>query len=228
MDRYIGLDAHSSSCTVAVVGPSGRRLQSKVLETNARVLIDFLKSVPRSRHLCLEEGTHSAWLYEELAPHAEEIVVVGVGRRRGSKSDSIDALRLAESLRVGSIERRVYKGLGEWGVLRELSRAYRMVVRDSVRVQWKDQESVSFARDCHRRSESLPRVGSQGVEEESSGDHALPDRDSLRGARCDPRAATAGRDRDALRVAPAWDFPDPGERAPGWGRFGSPSSCRWW
>ena len=35
MDRYIGLDAHASSCTVAVVGPSGRRLQSQVLETNA-------------------------------------------------------------------------------------------------------------------------------------------------------------------------------------------------
>ncbi len=58
MDRYIGLDAHSSSSTVAVVGPSGRRLQSKVLETNAGVLIDFLKSVPHPRHLCLEEGTH--------------------------------------------------------------------------------------------------------------------------------------------------------------------------
>ena len=36
MDRYIGLDAHSASCTVAVVGPSGRRLQSQVLETNGK------------------------------------------------------------------------------------------------------------------------------------------------------------------------------------------------
>lgn len=59
MDRCIGLDAHSSSCTVAVVGPSGRRLQSQVLETNAKVLIDFLKTIPGTLHLCLEEGTHS-------------------------------------------------------------------------------------------------------------------------------------------------------------------------
>jgi hypothetical protein len=64
---------------LGVVGPSGRRLQSKVLETNARVLIDFLRSVPRPRHLCLEEGTHSAWLYEELAPHVDEIVVARPG-----------------------------------------------------------------------------------------------------------------------------------------------------
>jgi hypothetical protein len=39
MDRYIGLDAHTSSCTVAVIGPSGRRLTSHVVETNARALV---------------------------------------------------------------------------------------------------------------------------------------------------------------------------------------------
>ena len=40
MDRYIGLDAHASSCTLAVVGPSGKRLGSHVVETNARALIE--------------------------------------------------------------------------------------------------------------------------------------------------------------------------------------------
>ena len=34
MDRYIGLDVHSSSCTLAVVGPSGKRLGTHVVETN--------------------------------------------------------------------------------------------------------------------------------------------------------------------------------------------------
>jgi len=36
MDRYIGLDAHTSSCTVATIGQSGKRLQSHVVETNAK------------------------------------------------------------------------------------------------------------------------------------------------------------------------------------------------
>ena len=31
MDRYIGLDAHASSCTVAVIDPIGKRLQSRSL-----------------------------------------------------------------------------------------------------------------------------------------------------------------------------------------------------
>lgn len=79
MDRYIGLYAHSSSCTVAVIGPSGKRLQTQVLETNAKVLIDFIRAIPGTRHLCLGEGTHSNWLYEVLSPHAEEIVVAGQG-----------------------------------------------------------------------------------------------------------------------------------------------------
>jgi len=58
--------------------PSGKRLQTQVLETNAKVLIDFIRAIPGTRHLCLEEGTHSNWLYEVLSPHVQEIVVAGV------------------------------------------------------------------------------------------------------------------------------------------------------
>lgn len=135
MDRYIGLDAHASSCTIAVIGPSGRRLQSQVLETNARVLINFIKTIPKPRHLCLEEGTHAGWLHEVLASHVQEIVVAGIRRSRGPKDDKRDAFGLAEELRIGAIKTRVHKGVGEFGQLRELSRGYSMVVSDSVRVQ---------------------------------------------------------------------------------------------
>ena len=64
MERYIGLDAHASSCSLPVVGPSGKRLGSRVMETNARALIEVLHQMPRNRHVCLEEGTLSEWLYE--------------------------------------------------------------------------------------------------------------------------------------------------------------------
>ena len=60
MDRYIGLDAHASSCTVDTVGPSGRRLDSQVVETNAGALIRVLRGIAGTRHLCLEEGTHAS------------------------------------------------------------------------------------------------------------------------------------------------------------------------
>ena len=63
MDRYIGLDAHASSCTLGVVGPSGKRLGSHVVETNARALIEVLRGIPKRRHLCLDEGTLSGGGY---------------------------------------------------------------------------------------------------------------------------------------------------------------------
>ena len=83
MDRYLGLDAHASSCTLAVIGPSGKRLGSHVVETNAASLIEVLKTIPRPRHLCLEEGTLAGWLYEVLLPHVDEIVVAAVRESRG-------------------------------------------------------------------------------------------------------------------------------------------------
>ena len=135
MDRYIGLDAHASSSTVAVVGPSGRRLQSQVVETNAGALIRVLRGIPGARHLCLEEGTHASWLHEVLSPHVEEILVAGVRESRGPKSDKLDAFGLAEQLRIGAVKRKVYKKWGEFGALRHRAKAYTLLVSDSVRVQ---------------------------------------------------------------------------------------------
>ena len=68
MDRYIGLGAHASSCTLGVLGPGRKRLGSHVVETNAKALIEVLRSIPGPRHLCLEEGALASWLYEVLSP----------------------------------------------------------------------------------------------------------------------------------------------------------------
>ena len=135
MERYIGLDAHASSCTLGVVGPSGKRLGSHVVETNARALIEVLRGIPRNRHVCVEEGTLSGWLYEVLEPHVEELVVAGVRESRGPKSDKRDAFALAEQLRIGSLETVVYKDRGRFRRLGQLARAHGFVVRDAARVK---------------------------------------------------------------------------------------------
>jgi hypothetical protein len=69
----------------------------------------LIRAIPGTRHLCLEEGTHSNWLYEVLSPHVQEMVVAGVRQDRRPKSDKIDAFGLAEKLRIGAMEGRVYK-----------------------------------------------------------------------------------------------------------------------
>jgi hypothetical protein len=141
MERYIGLDAHASSCTLAVVGPSGKRLGSHVVETNARALIEVLRGIPRNRHVCVEEGTLSGWLWEVPEPHVEELVVAGVRESRGPKSEGTtrsvgrDAFALAEQLRIGSLETVVYKDRGRFRRLGQLAPARGFMVRDTARVK---------------------------------------------------------------------------------------------
>ena len=57
MQRFIGLDAHGQSCTLCVMGPSGRRLGHHVVETNGKALVQQLRSIAGERHVCMEEGT---------------------------------------------------------------------------------------------------------------------------------------------------------------------------
>lgn len=135
MDRYIGLDVHAASTTVAVVGPSGKRVKEQVVETNGKALIEALKLIPGQRHVCLEEGTQAEWLHEILKPHAEEIVVAKVESSRGPKSDRRDAFALAELLRTDGVKTRVFKDAGAFGALREACRVHAMVTSDVVRTK---------------------------------------------------------------------------------------------
>jgi hypothetical protein len=53
MDRYIGLDAHAVSCTLAVIGPFGKPLKSMVVETNGQALVEAIRGISGRRHVCL-------------------------------------------------------------------------------------------------------------------------------------------------------------------------------
>ena len=91
MQRYLGLDVHAASSTLVVLSQSGKRLGQSVIETNGRALVEAIRAIPGRKQLCFEEGTQSAWLYEILSPHVEEVVVAGVTQKRRQKSDEIGA-----------------------------------------------------------------------------------------------------------------------------------------
>jgi transposase len=135
MDRYIGFDAHTESCTLAVMGPSGKRLKEQVLETNGKLLIEAIQSIAGTRHLCLEEGTHSEWLYELLEPHVDQLVVVQPQKRQGYKNDAIDAWELANRIRTSNFGRRVFKAPRRVCGLRQAVRAHRVTTQDMVRAK---------------------------------------------------------------------------------------------
>lgn len=135
MTRYIGLDVHCASSTATVVNQAGRRLRSEVLETSGQALVQFVKSQPGPIEICLEEGTQSGWLVEVLSPHVANVVVTTVSKRRGCKSDADDALELARRLASGDIRHPVYKSVGQYAELRQLVKAHRFIVQDTVRMK---------------------------------------------------------------------------------------------
>ncbi len=120
---------------MAVIGSSGRRLRSMVLETNAKVLVESVRSLGGICRLCMEEGLHCEWLYEVLEPHVEELVVIQPQPRQGTKNDAIDAWHLAEQLRTRSWTRRVIKSPSRFSILREAVRAYDVATRETTRAK---------------------------------------------------------------------------------------------
>jgi transposase len=135
MHRYIGIDVHSESCTFAIMGPTGKRLRESTLETNGKVLVDFVRSIAGDKHICIEEGTHAEWVYELLEPLVKEIVVTIPEASRGNKNDSSDAWRRADELRRGSITRAVFKAPDRFTALRAAVKTYGVTQRDMVRTK---------------------------------------------------------------------------------------------
>jgi transposase len=136
MDRYIGIDVHATSCTIVVVGPTGRKLSQKVVQTTGPALLEYIKSIPKPRHVCLEEGNQSAWLYHLLSPYVDELVVAGrTQKRKGQKDDARDALTCAQQLRTGVIEKIVFKAPDRYSLLRQLAFSYDRLVSDTVRTR---------------------------------------------------------------------------------------------
>jgi len=98
--KYIGLDVHRDTISVAVVDQGGRLVMQSVIPTQAPAILDCVDGIQGSLHVTLEEGTHSAWLYDLLVQRVKKLVVCNPRKnallKSGSKSDAIDARKLAE------------------------------------------------------------------------------------------------------------------------------------
>ncbi len=135
--KYIGLDVHLATISIVVLDAAGKIAMNVVIETKASTLVDFLRGLSGTLHLTFEEGTYSTWLYDLLSPHVSRVVVCDPRRnallKSGNKNDRVDAYRLAELLRLGSLT-SVYHGSSSLRTLKELARSYQSLVQDTTRV----------------------------------------------------------------------------------------------
>ena len=59
-----------------MIGPTGKRLSSQVIETNGRSLLTVVRAVPGTRHLIFEKGNLATCKFAELAELARAYRVV--------------------------------------------------------------------------------------------------------------------------------------------------------
>jgi len=136
-EKYIGLDVHQATISVAVMDSTGKLVMESILETKATTILEFFAGLRGTLSVTFEEGTWAAWLYDLLKPRVAKPVVCNPRKiallKDGNKSDRIDARKLAESLRTNQLK-PVYHGENGMRMLRELSRSYLTIVKDLSRV----------------------------------------------------------------------------------------------
>ena len=135
--KYIGMDVHQATISVAVMDAAGKLVMESIIETKASTILEFLQGLRGSLVVTFEEGTCAAWLYALLKQHVTKLVVCDPRQnallKTGNKNDRIDARKLAELLRAGLLC-PVYHGESGIAVLKELSRSYLTVSKDLTRV----------------------------------------------------------------------------------------------
>src|SRR2546427_3865496 len=135
-DKYIGLDVHQATISVAVLDSAGKLLMESVIETKAATILQFIQGLRGNLYVTFEEGTWAAWLYDLLQPYVTKVVVCDPRKnallKTGNKSDRIDARKLTELLRAGLLS-AVYHGQTGLRTLKELCRSYLTISKDLTR-----------------------------------------------------------------------------------------------
>ena len=135
--KYVGMDVHKQTISIAVMNSAGKLIMESIIETKAITILQFIQGLRGDLHVTFEEGTWAAWLYDLLKPHVTKVVVCNPRKnallKEGNKSDRIDARKLAELLRNGSLS-TVYHGENGLRLLKELSRSYLTMSKDLGRV----------------------------------------------------------------------------------------------
>jgi transposase len=135
--KYIGMDVHTESISIAVRNAVGKLVMECVIETKASTILQFIDGLRGDLRVTFEEGTWAAWLYDLLKPRVTEVVVSNTRKnallKNGSKSDRIDARKQAEQLYMNNIK-SVYHGEHGLRTLKELARSYLTITKDLTRV----------------------------------------------------------------------------------------------
>ena len=224
--KYIGMDVHKESISIAVRNGAGKIVMECVIETKASMILQFIDGLRGDLQVTFEEGTSAAWLYDLLKPHVTKLVVCdprkNASMREGNQNDKIDARRLAELLRLNHLN-PVYHGEHGLRSLKELVRSYLTITKDLGRVMSRVKAIYrSWAIPCtgkqvyapRHRAEWLGKISEPGVRRRA--EFYYQQLDALRTLRQEVRRESVGGEQETPGLETAlpdsFDRSDPGGR----------------
>ncbi len=135
MKYYIGLDAHSTTSTFAVVDENGQCVLRETVKTSEQSLGHVINKVLGERHMTFEESSISQWLYIFLKDKVDKLIICNptyVAKKQGAKTDFRDALHLAQELRTNHLQ-PVFHDTSHWMEIRTTVSGYLDIVEEIVR-----------------------------------------------------------------------------------------------
>jgi transposase len=137
---YVGIDLASKTCTAASIDGRGKLIDSEEFKTSAKNIISFVSRQKSRPAVMIEECELAGWVYRTLLPYAQEVVVSDPRRnawvsKAGRKSDSVDALKLAELLRLGSYSAVYHPEEEEMAAFKIAVQHYDRMVKTTVRLK---------------------------------------------------------------------------------------------
>lgn len=124
--KYVGIDAHATSCVFVVVSAGGKTEFKCTVPTEIEAIRKQMIWIGPDCEVVFEEGEMSSWLYRTTKGLARRVVVCNPREHRSSrksnKTDKIDAEKLARWLSRGQLTKLVYK---EWHGTERLFHAVR-------------------------------------------------------------------------------------------------------
>jgi len=133
--QYLAFDVHQATIVANCRDAEGKVIMRATVATEARAILQLVKSCGPRVHIAFEEGTQAQWLHDLLVPHAEKVIVCNLRGQNegGNKNDRIDVERLSLDLRNGTLK-PVFHGTPSVLTLSELVRSYNNLVEDATRV----------------------------------------------------------------------------------------------
>jgi hypothetical protein len=84
--KYIGMDVHQATISVAVMDAAGKLVMESIIETKASTILEFLQGLRGSLIVTFEEGTCAAWLYALLKQHVRKLAVCESAAERAAEN----------------------------------------------------------------------------------------------------------------------------------------------